>query len=118
MHKPLFSTIAASCAALMLVGLASAGTVRPADSDEDDLRPSGKGWGERLEKGKDDKSDKDNNAAGKTKRAGSGINYHGGPLILGTTHMYYIWYGDWSGNTATTILSDLANSIGGSPYFN
>jgi hypothetical protein len=49
---------------------------------------------------------------------GSGINYHGGPVILNTTHIYYIWYGNWSGNTATTILTDLAQNIGGSPYFN
>jgi len=48
----------------------------------------------------------------------NGIVYHGGPLILGTTHVYYIWYGNWSGNSATTILTDLAQSIGGSPYFN
>lgn len=49
---------------------------------------------------------------------GNGINYHGGPVILNTTGMYYIWYGNWSGNTAVTILTDLANHIGGSPYFN
>ena len=49
---------------------------------------------------------------------GNGINYHGGPVILNTTSIYYIWYGNWSGNTAVTILTDLANSIGGSPYFN
>jgi hypothetical protein len=49
---------------------------------------------------------------------GNGISYHGGPLILGTTHIYYIWYGNWSGNTATTILTDFANNIGGSPYYN
>jgi Phosphate-induced protein 1 conserved region len=49
---------------------------------------------------------------------GAGINYHGGPVMLGTTNVYYIWYGNWSGNSATTILSDLARSIGGSPYFN
>lgn len=49
---------------------------------------------------------------------GNGINYHGGPVMLNTTGVYYIWYGNWSGNTAVTILTDLANSIGGSPYFN
>src|SRR5262249_31488599 len=48
----------------------------------------------------------------------NGIRYHGGPVILGTTHVYYIWYGNWSGNSATTILTNLASSIGGSPYFN
>ena len=53
---------------------------------------------------------------------GNGITYHGGPLlgVLGQapTYVYFIWYGNWSGNSATTILTDLANSIGGSPYFN
>jgi hypothetical protein len=47
-----------------------------------------------------------------------GISYHGGPVMTSTVKMYYIWYGNWSGNTATTILTDLANSIGGSPYWN
>ena len=49
---------------------------------------------------------------------GNGISYHGGPLMLGGTHIYYIWYGNWSGNSATSILTDLAGNIGGSPYFN
>jgi hypothetical protein len=48
----------------------------------------------------------------------NGILYHGGPVMLTTKVVYYIWYGNWSGNTAVTILTDLANSIGGSPYFN
>jgi hypothetical protein len=46
------------------------------------------------------------------------IGYHFGPVLLGTTNIYYIWYGNWSGNPATSILTDLANTIGGSPYFN
>ena len=33
-------------------------------------------------------------------------------------NVYYIWYGNWGTNTATTILTNLAQSIGGSPYFN
>ncbi len=48
----------------------------------------------------------------------NGIDYHGGPVMLGTTNVHYIWYGDWSGNSATTILTDLANNIGGSAYYN
>ena len=57
--------------------------------------------------------------AGKAKpQRGNGINYHGGPLILGTTNVYYIWYGDWNGNSATTTLPRFASNIGGSPYFN
>jgi len=48
----------------------------------------------------------------------NGIQYHGGPVMLTTKTVYYIWYGNWSGNSAVTILTDLANNIGGSPYFN
>jgi hypothetical protein len=50
--------------------------------------------------------------------SGNGIRYHGGPVILNTTHVYFIWYGNWGSDTATTILPDLASHIGGSPYFN
>jgi hypothetical protein len=49
---------------------------------------------------------------------GPAMVYHGGPLMTGTVNIYYIWYGNWSGNTATGILTGLAMSIGGSPYFN
>jgi hypothetical protein len=48
----------------------------------------------------------------------NGIVYHGGPVMLGTTTVYYIWYGNWSGNTATSILTDFAQNVGGSPYYN
>ena len=47
----------------------------------------------------------------------NGIFYHGGPVLLGTTHVYFIWYGNWSSNTAPTILADWAKSLGGSPYY-
>jgi hypothetical protein len=47
----------------------------------------------------------------------SSISYHGGPIMHGQIVIYYIWYGNWSGNSATTILSDLATMVGGSPYF-
>src|SRR5437763_873788 len=49
---------------------------------------------------------------------GNGIDYHGGPVMLGPHNIYFIWYGNWSGNTATTILPDLINGLGGSSYFN
>jgi hypothetical protein len=44
------------------------------------------------------------------------ITYHNGPVMLGTPNIHYIWYGNWSGNSATTLLTDLANGIGGSSY--
>jgi hypothetical protein len=46
------------------------------------------------------------------------IEYHGGPVIHGTFNIYYIWYGNWSSNTAVDILTELASNIGGSPYYN
>ncbi len=47
------------------------------------------------------------------------LNYHGGPVILGQTHIYYIWYGDWSVDpNAALILNTLANNLVGSPYYN
>src|SRR5438552_15015424 len=49
---------------------------------------------------------------------GNGIDYHGGPVMLDPHNIYFIWYGNWSGNTATTILPDLINGLGGSSYFN
>ncbi len=55
---------------------------------------------------------------GGRKTSGNGISYHNGPIITGTTNMYYIWYGNWAGNSATSILTDLASNLGGSPYFN
>jgi len=47
----------------------------------------------------------------------NGINPHSGPVMT-RVNVYYIWYGNWAGNTAPTILSDLARSIGGSLYWN
>ncbi|HZF13949.1 MAG TPA: hypothetical protein VFE33_34585 [Thermoanaerobaculia bacterium] len=49
---------------------------------------------------------------------GNGIDYNGGPVMHGTVHVYYIWYGNWSSNTGPTVLQDWARHIGGSPYFN
>ena len=48
----------------------------------------------------------------------TGISYHNGPIMTGTTNVYYIWYGNWTNNTATTILTDLMRSFTGSPLFN
>ncbi|MFT3776150.1 MAG: hypothetical protein QM820_63210 [Minicystis sp.] len=50
----------------------------------------------------------------------NGISYHGGPVMTNASGntLYYIWYGNWSGNSATTILPDFAQHLGGSPYWN
>jgi hypothetical protein len=49
---------------------------------------------------------------------GNGIEYNGGPVMLGPHNVYFIWYGNFSGNPAITILPDLINGLGGSQYFN
>src|SRR3954469_20020326 len=96
-----------------------AGTTRNAP----ELKPTGKGWGESVANSNNNGNGNDNNGvdndAGKAKpTSGNGILYHGGPVMLGTVNVYYIWYGNWSGNSAVQILTDLASNIGGSPYFN
>ena len=98
-----------------LVVLASVGILCADDNgngnaDSKELKPDGKG---NLARGVANKPARPGGGGGS-----NGINYHSGPVILGTVNVYYIWYGNWSGNSATSILTDLANSIGGSPYFN
>jgi hypothetical protein len=100
-----FTMLALSC---MSVAAVHAGTVR--ESGDTEYRPTGKGWGEVV-------SDKASAGAAKT-GGGNGIFYHGGPVMTANKNIYYIWYGNWSGNSATTILPDFAGHIGGSPYYN
>jgi Phosphate-induced protein 1 conserved region len=80
--------------------------------------PNGKGWGERAYPAPPRVNPNPNAPGQAGKTSNNGIFYHGGPLILGGTHIYYIWYGDWSKNTASTILEPFAGAVGGSPYFN
>jgi hypothetical protein len=70
-----------------------------------ELAPNGKGFLTR------------DASAGKKGGGGTaGISYHGGPVMTGTVNIYYIWYGNWAGNTATTILPDFISHLGGSGY--
>jgi hypothetical protein len=80
-------------------------------AEDEDLAPTGKGWGERATP---------DHQAGRNKPSsgGNGIFYHGGPLMTQGVTAYYIWYGGWNGDNTTIILTDLAKSIGPSPYFN
>ena len=121
MKRRILPHLIAASIACMIAGAANGAGVLAPDDDEDDLVPNGKGWGERAypTPGKGNGNGNGNaNGQGNRKVTGNGINYHGGPLMLGTTNVHYIWYGNWSGNTATAILTDLARNIGPSPYFN
>src|SRR6266550_2131578 len=121
MKRRILPQLVAASVACLLAGAVNAAGVLAPDTDEDDLVPNGKGWGERAypahPNGNGNGNGNANGQAGR-KVTGNGINYHGGPVMLGTTNAYYIWYGNWNNNTATGILTDLANNIGGSPYFN
>jgi hypothetical protein len=37
--------------------------------------------------------------------------------MQGSSNVYLIWYGNWAGNTATTILTELVIGLGTSSYF-
>lgn len=90
-----------------------------------DAAPSGKGWGERHDANSSELANSARNGKpvsnylSRSKSSGTGISYHGGPVLTSPVTIYYIWYGDWTNNTsAQTILTNFASSIGGSPYFN
>src|SRR5438105_5502913 len=117
MQKLMRSLFRAAGLLCVVTSTAFAAQVLAPDANEGDLVPTGKGWGERAYPAPP-RADPNGNASGKAGPNNNGIYYHGGPLILGGTNVYYIWYGNWSGNSATTILTDLAQNIGGSPYFN
>jgi hypothetical protein len=102
-------TSLAICSAILLAGCTGETPVDETQTElqSGDLRPNGQGFLTR-----------DANAQNSHKPGGgtNGISYHGGPVMLGTVNIYYIWYGNWSGNSATTILTNFVSSIGGSSY--
>jgi Phosphate-induced protein 1 conserved region len=105
-----FTKLVAFSMMLLLTTFVLAQEVRPGSVGHD-LAPNGK-------HGSDETGNASNvRGFATTTIRGSGINYHGGPVILGTTHVYYIWYGTWSG-TAQNILTTYAQNVGGSRYFN
>ncbi len=46
------------------------------------------------------------------------ITYHGGPVMLGTTNVYFIFYGNWTANSATTLLPEFISKLSGTPHYN
>jgi len=102
-RKLVVAAVVAAC------GISVQAATVQAPGEAEDLVPTGKGWGQRTAPGQAHKAANPNSP--------NGINYHGGPVMTNGVNPYYIWYGNWNGNSATTILTDLAQSIGGSPYF-
>ena len=81
-----------------------------------ELRPTGKGYGENDENAAAEGRSPKGFARGSARS--NAITYHNGPVMIGTTNIYYIWYGNWSGNTATTILTNLMQGFTGSGIYN
>jgi hypothetical protein len=81
------------------------------DVEDEDLVPTGKGWGERHG------PEHPKGPAPRVTTRGAGIDYHGGPLLTAGPNVYLIWYGNWTPG-AQAIIVDLIDGLGGSPYFN
>jgi hypothetical protein len=88
-------------AALALAGTAAFAADKPADGRGDKTRQV---YQARI--------------TGEAAAAGQ-IIYHGGPVLNNASgvNVYLIWYGNWAGNTATTIVPEFLNHLGGSPYW-
>jgi hypothetical protein len=99
----------------MILGLSiAAGIAAPTAAAQEkmvSLRPHPDGMGDRI------RSAGPNNDSSVQFDTGNQIQYWGGSVLLGSPHVYIIWYGTFDSGT-TGILSTLIGSIGGSPYFN
>ena len=115
--KKTYSLLLTLALALTAGGVFYAQQDEPTERDAD-LAPTGKGIGTMYHPGLPGLHFGPNRAVGSARAGGNGISYHNGPILLGNVEVYFIWYGNWSGNSATAILPKLAQGIGGSPYFN
>ena len=123
MRRAIVSAFAVSCLAFAVSNVAQGASVLTSDEE---LVPTGKGWGERPSPGPGPgqgmgQGQGQPQGNGKPSRPGgssNGIDYHGGPVMTaGAKNVYFIWYGNWAGNSATQILPDLMSNLGGSSYF-
>jgi phosphate-induced protein 1 len=96
------------CFILLLVLLGTSPASAQYAKDDHHLEPTGKGWAQ--ERG----------YAPLTFLQGAGINWHGGSIMPGTVHIYYIWYGNWQNGpkpsdslSTVNLLNDLFAATGG-----
>ena len=116
--RPIHKLLCAAGLCCLAVSTAYAAQVNLPGLGDPDLVPTGKGWGEFSEFAPD-RVEVPLLLHGELKAAATyGINYHGGPVMLGTTPVYIIWYGNWSGNTATSLIPTFVNGLNGSAYQN
>jgi hypothetical protein len=91
---------------------ANAQSVR--EDSNSQFRPTGKGFGEIDNVATEASQAK----AGGYARPTANLTYHGGPVMVAPTKMYYIWYGSQWDTASKNVLTNLGQGIGGSPYFN
>jgi len=110
-------SLSLACGALMLAG--GVFFAHPGEQQEEpqDLAPHGKGIGTMYEPGRPGTHFGAPRAGAARRSGGNGISYHGGPVMTSGANVYLIWYGKWAASTQT-IITDWANSIAPSPYFN
>ncbi len=101
---------------LCAAGCLLLGTAIVCAQEAADLKPTGKGWGEPAANGT--ALSPEIQGAEPAQAGANGITYHGGPILTGGTTVYFIWYGNWNGNSAKTILPHEMEHEGGTPYFN
>ena len=116
MRSRSLSRISILLLAVLCASLVAAQTVNNATH----MTPTGKGWGE------DNPNAPDAKTPG-TVATGNGISYHGGPIMPGSVHAYFIWYGNWTNGphasdsqTTVSLLDTLYSGTGlnGSGYEN
>ncbi|HZU23081.1 MAG TPA: hypothetical protein VE998_09640 [Terriglobales bacterium] len=99
---------------------AAAQEVRPGSGK--DLRPTGKHQGVAEANAPSAREINEPNDAPPSRDANrlrprtNGISWHGGPVMHGTVPIYFIWYGNWANNTATSLLPTLISDLNGSSY--
>jgi Phosphate-induced protein 1 conserved region len=105
--------------AILIVGITelNAQTVRAAVH----MRPTGKGWSVALDPATDDAEEGAQIWQSFARNSTTnGILYHGGKIMPGNVHVYFIWYGNWTNGPknsdsqlTVSLLDALYASVGG-----
>jgi hypothetical protein len=101
---------------LLAAGLACAFAVQAQtvkETPNSHFKPTGKGFGELDNVATEASAGKAGGMA-----STSNLTFHGGPVMVAPTNMYYIWYGSQWDTASKNVLTNLGQHIGGSPYFN
>lgn len=101
-------------AASILAAAALTCSLQAQNSPTNDSVPTGKGIGTRLYR---PPSSGIPGPPAVPDASSNGIVYHGGPVMVGQTNLYYILYGTWKPQQIA-LLELWGKSIGGSPYYN